>query len=252
MKKGYPDNPVAEDLFSDNYLLSKNVSLEEVKSKGYDLIELHFQSFPEIEKINEIQKYVSKVREMGFELVMHCPFLDVSDGIKLKLPVSVDGSLMAAKEEIINTIELCKKLNIKVLTMHASSALKSVSEDEFEKFMELLSNLNVKGIKLCIETGGLSISQLEKVILSGYYVNLDTAHLVLDLISWNVSDPNEVVWDFFVKHEDKIPILHLSQTDAGKDCHKSLDEEGVVNVNSKLLDYVKNKDVYVIFECKPN
>ena len=254
MKIGYPDNPVSEtlSLFSDSYLVS---AYADINKFDISAVELHFQAFTELDKTEKIKEYVDK---LNLEIVMHMPFLEI-DGKEFNhlLPVKVSGiehCKKAEEEDLRKAIKLCSELKIKFLTMHASTARIFLTDEEFDIFKDKIRILNdfaeENNVKLSIETGGLKIKQLEELMEIGLFITLDTAHLVLDLIEQDVEKPNEAAFDFFRENQDKIHVLHLSQTISGKDSHLNINEQGIITINKKLIDYSKDLDKTIIFEFK--
>jgi len=148
MKIGHPDNPVTETLkiFPNSYFISVCSSPEVLSKNGFNLIELHLQTFNEAEKEKELKQYVTKIRK-SFDLVMHCPFMGLEgEKFKLLLPEKISSNAISEKADIgkiRRVIELCGRLGIKFLTIHASSALKLLNDAEFLNFKKTILELDL-------------------------------------------------------------------------------------------------------------
>jgi len=265
MKIGHTDNPVTETLkiFPDSYFISVCSSPEVLAKNGFNLIELHLQTFAEAEKEKELGWYVAKNRKY-FDFVMHCPFMGL-DGEKFKilLPEKVSANTMSEKADINKikrVVELCGILGIKFLTIHASSALKFLVEREFSYFKKTISGLNLlandNGVVLCVETGGLSEEQLVELIKNGLRITFDTSHYFLDMTQLGIDGKkaNQKILEFFESNQAYIPVVHMSQPVDGKDAHASILDNGMINVHKTMLNVIKEKNLNtnVIFEFKPN
>lgn len=265
MKIGHPDNPIPQtlDLFKDSFFVSQNKTLDEYLKQGFNLIELHLQTFIELDKIKELQDYVKKVKDKNISLIMHCPIMEINKGkINALLPLkpeSFTNSKQLDKKEFKKAIEVCSKLGIGFMTMHASTPLNYFNDEEFIALKQVILELSIfakeRNVVLCIETGGLTIPQLENFMSNNIKITLDTAHLIVDLMKegYNKVEANQIVYDFFLRNKDNIPTIHMSQTEEGKDSHKNIKEEGVVTVNIRLIDYIKEQDLdtNIMFEFKP-
>ncbi|MFC1504567.1 hypothetical protein ACFL6D_04045, partial [Spirochaetota bacterium] len=73
-------------------------------------------------------------------------------------------------------------------------------------------------------------------------INLDTAHLVLDLEkmfpAWSHFKINQYITKFFKHHHEYITQLHLTQTKVG-DQHRPINENGIVSCNKDILRLTK-------------
>lgn len=263
LKIGYPDNPIAESkrLFPDIFFVSCYSSLKDVKEQGFNLIELHMQTFNELKDKEKLKEYAAEARKSGFYLIMHVPFMEI-EGEKFNhvLPLKIKAlpdAKEATQSELEESITVCSDLGISFLTIHASSAIKFMTEDEFKLFLEHIKKLNdfakSKNVTLCVETGGLTEKQLESLIENGLYITLDTAHLVLDILDQekDLEKANKSVIEFFKKNKEKIPIIHMTQTKQDKDAHMDIDEEGIVLINRELFDHIDHVFNHVMFEFKP-
>lgn len=265
MKIGHTDNPVSETLecFPNSYFVSACSSPELLSKNGFNLIELHLQTFTEAEKEKELELYVAKNRKY-FNLVMHCPFIGLAgEKYKLLLPVKVSANAVSEKADINKikrVVELCGKLRINFLTIHASSALKLLIASEFLDFKKTILELNLlaksKGVVLCVETGGLSEEQLVELIKNGLSITFDTAHFFLDMTQLGIDGEkaNQKTLEFFKSNQIYIPVVHMSQPLDGKDAHASILDNGMINVHKTMLNIIKEKhlNTKVIFEFKPN
>ncbi|MCG2788804.1 MAG: sugar phosphate isomerase/epimerase [Actinomycetia bacterium] len=265
MKIGHTDNPVTETLriFPNSYFISVCSSPEVLSKNGFNLIELHLQTFTEAEKEKELEQYVTKIR-IYFDLVMHCPFIGLEgEKYKLLLPEKVSSNTMSEKADINKmkrVVELCSKLGIIFLTIHASSALKLLIESEFSDFKKTIMELNLlaksKGVVLCVETGGLSEEQLADLIKNGLSITFDTSHFFLDMTQLGIGaeKANQKTLEFFKSNQIYIPVAHMSQPVDGKDAHASILDNGMINVHKTMLNMIKEKNLNtrVVFEFKPN
>lgn len=265
MKIGHTDNPVSETrgIFPDSYFVSACSSPELLSKNGFNLIELQLQTFGEAEKEKELERYVINIRK-DFNLVMHCPFIGLEGRTyRLLLPERVSSNTLSEKADI-NKIkrveELCRKLGIKFLTIHASSAMKMLNESEFADFKKTIIELNVlaktKGIVLCVETGGLSEEQLVGLIKNGLSITFDTAHFFLDMTQLGIDGEKagQETLEFFRSNQMYIPVVHMSQPVDGKDAHASILDNGMIHVHKTMLHMIREQqlDTRVIFEFKPN
>ena len=265
MKIGHTDNPVSETraIFPDSYFVSVCSSLGLLAQNGFNLIELHLQTFGEAEKESALARYAAKVKT-DFDLVMHCPFIGLEGSkFKLLLPVKVSSNAMAEQADIgkiRRVVELCGRLGIKFLTIHASSALKMLNAREFSGFTGIISELNLlagrRGVGLCVETGGLSEAQLAALIRDGLSITFDTAHFFLDLTLLGIDGEkaNQKTLEFFRSHQVNIPVVHMSQPVDGKDAHASILDDGMLHVHKTMLHDIRaqNLGTRVIFEFKPD
>jgi len=265
MKIGYTDNPVSETLgiFPGSYFVSVCSSPELLSKNGFNLIELHLQTFGEAEKEKELKRYVTKIMRC-FDLVMHCPFIGLEGGTyRLLLPEKVLSNTMSEKADInkiIRVEELCGELGIKFLTIHASSAMKMINEGEYSNFKKTILKLNwlakSQGVMLCVETGGLSEEQLVDLTKNGLNITFDTSHFFLDMTQLGIDGEkaNQKTLEFFISNQIYIPVVHMSQPVDGKDAHASILDSGMINVHKTMLNFIKDKNLNtrVIFEFKPN
>ena len=265
MKIGHTDNPVTETraIFPDSYFISVSSSPEHLFKNGFNLIELHLQTFTEAEKEKEMERYVAKNRKY-YDLVMHCPFIGLEgDKYKLLLPEKVSSNSMSEKadiDKIKRVVELCGILGIMFLTIHASSALKMLIESEFAGFKKTILELDMlaksKGVVLCVETGGLAEEQLVELIKNGLSITFDTSHFFLDMTQLGIGEEkaNRKTLEFFKSNQIHIPVVHMSQPVDGKDAHASILDNGMINVHKTMLNLIKAKNLNtrVVFEFKPN
>jgi len=100
---------------------------------------------------------------------------------------------------------------------------RSISEN-IPPFLDIFAK--EKNVTLCIETGGLTTEQLDNLMDKNINITLDTPHLILDLMKegYNNAEANQFVYDFFLRNKDKIPTIHMSQTEQGVDAHKNIKE----------------------------
>jgi len=198
-------------------------------------------------------------KKNNIEPVIHLPFLDTEENeIKLSwlvVPESYKGQLKAKEQSLDNLVkclDISSKYDVKYATFHVTSSKNTLNEREFKIFESKLSDLvaeaDKRGIKISVETGGVTENQL--VYLSNKYntaITLDLAHAHLDGIDYV---------DFYKKHKDKIKTVHLSQTSEGKDEHRHIYEAGVIDVDSILTevakDYSKGDVKFVILETFPD
>ncbi|MDO9542328.1 MAG: TIM barrel protein [Kiritimatiellia bacterium] len=265
MKIGHTDNPVTEtlEIFPDSYFVSVCSSTELLSRNGFNLIELHLQTFTEAEKEKELEQYVAKNRK-HYDLVMHCPFIGLAgDKYKLLLPEKVSSNTMSEKadiNQIKSVVKLCGKLGVKFLTIHASSALKMLAESEFINFKKTIMELDLlaksKGVVLCVETGGLSEEQLVDLIKNGLSITFDTSHFFLDITQLGIGEEkaNQKTLEFFKSNQIYIPVAHMSQPVDGKDAHASILDNGMISMHKTMLNIIKEKNLNtkVIFEFKPD
>ena len=78
---------------------------------------------------------------------MHCPFMGLEgEKFKLLLPEKISSNAISEKADIgkiRRVIELCGRLGIKFLTIHASSALKLLNDAEFLNFKKTILELDL-------------------------------------------------------------------------------------------------------------
>ncbi|MFC1670856.1 hypothetical protein ACFL20_10730, partial [Spirochaetota bacterium] len=140
-------------------------------------------------------------------------------------------------------------LDIKYVTFHATKACTILSSEDYNMFKKKINELvqfiedNSLSVKIAVETGGILPKQLiDLENTTGVSINLDTAHLVLDL---EVMQPecshfkiNQQVTKFFKNNYKRINQLHLTQTKLG-DQHLPINEDGIVSCNKDILRLIQ-------------
>ncbi len=200
--------------------------------------------------------------------------------------------------DLKRTIDLVSEAGIEYLTTHVTAPgifLKGKSWQEYvSRICELAEYIQKenKNVKLAIETGGIMqfnelFSQVKE--RTGYEVcfNLDTAHLLLDLMHieknklMNRSKPaneekndveeikkivegrlpklNKKVIDFYKRNKDKIKVIHLTQTAPWVDMHEGIEDGlGILSCNEEIIrlaneNYRKKGDKkYLMIESEPS
>lgn len=194
-------------------------------------------------------------------------------------------ALEAKMADIKGTIDLASAAGIKDLTMHATYPGVFMNEEDFATYTERVAGLahyikdNDKGVNLAIETGGITPAQMVKLredVLNktGYALNfnLDTAHLMCDLLevivgNLNMSDAearqkvsdsvhtilpslNQRILDIDEENEDSISVMHLTQTGLFYDFHDGIEDPlGILTCNEKLIH--RRGDRHIMIESKP-
>ena len=200
------------------------------------------------------------------------------------------SGLEAKLEDVKQTIDLASDAGIEVLTMHVTAPGIFLDHEDMVRYADKICELSdyiqdgEKNVTLAIETGGITPNNLvwlydrvkEK---TGYEIafNLDTAHLLLDLmeiekeklkdeeeefakkqVMSKLPKLNQRIVDFYKMHKDKIKVLHLTQTSPWVDLHSGIEDSlGILSCNEELIrrvnrDYEENRNKrYLMIESEP-
>lgn len=271
---GFPDNPLSrtQRLFPDNYMVSQNGGIASLRRRSphASLIELHFQLCEEIPAsaapLKTLKDYVKRARSLGYSLIAHAPFLvDKNkrghpymplnfDFVWPVVPTAYTRKPIAMIEDIevrvlkapqscyLRLFRVLEGLGITTCTIHVGRPALRFSKSDWRKalaFLKWASHTAAKhNITLAVETGGVKEKELRDVVRCGCGVNLDTAHLFLDLMHDGKSarEANAGVLRAARRLMPHIRVLHLCQTLAGKDAHLDLlDKRGVITVNDAIV-----------------
>lgn len=275
---GFPILPkMRNTLFPDNYLINNNRVLEKRKDdltlRG-SVLELHYQTVEEFNCLDrqdrkEIRAYVDDLKERGYRFMIHHPFLHQRgeghlnmDFAWLTIPEKFkSGKVFVteipyfkqknyAREVPLETtqefLRYCDFLGVRNITFHATKPGEFLVGKDYQEYDDKIGELGgfIKkeglDVAIAVETGGITIEQLVDLHQKhSVNVNLDTAHLFLDL---DLLHPelsyfhiNQKVADFFREHRDFIPQLHLTQTSGG-DAHDPISERGMLTwCNEEIL-----------------
>ena len=270
---GFPINPKLKNtLFPNNYVLTNNLILEKKLDELQGcVLELHFQSMEDFTELyddekNELRDYVKFLKSKNFKFMIHHPFVTQTGKNFFEMDYSwltvpnkyksgenyaskIGGVKNYAWEMDINVskqfLEFTDFLGIRNLTLHASKSGIFLDEKDFHdyklKIEELVNFIQKKSldVEIAVETGGITPEQLLE--LHDKYntnINLDTAHMVLDLKALHHElshfTINDQITKFFKKNHSFITQLHLNQTKIG-DQHLPINEDGIVTCNKDIL-----------------
>jgi len=262
IRLGFIDNPsqTSARLFDNPFTVSAITDpIKVIKDLNFNLIEIQLPLTEEVslegKNFERIKEYVNELRENNIYIMLHAPFLTEELRFKwLVKPSDFDDAVELSVEEIRRTIDLCAKLSIERLTVHATTVGVFLSAAKFEvlksRLKRLLDYIKQKKyiIKLSIETGGLKKEQLlELAGIPGLFITFDLAHYCLDNI-----EPQQSTLDFFDRIAGRVSQVHLSQTEKGKDLHMPVYNEGFIN-NRAFISHLKRveHDLFIVLECRP-
>ncbi len=274
---GFPLNPkIKNTIFPNNYLITNNIIVDQkVHELTGSVIELHYQSLSDFTDLTtdekkEVKEYVNNLRNLNYKFMTHLPFLKQKseeyfdfDYTWLVVPNKYIEhnrfiSKIGGKEnygieidlEIVKSfLEFSDFLDIEYATIHATKPGVVLNDSDFKIYKKKIKELikfisdHSLSVKLAVETGGIMPKHLVELRREyGTMINLDTAHLVLDLEVMNPEmsyfNLNQVVTKFFKEHNDDIKQLHLTQTKLG-DQHRPINEEGIVSCNHDILRLIQ-------------
>jgi len=259
IKIGFADNPgcQTQKIFEDSFIVSlKHDTIKAAKEFNFDLIELHtalLEEIPESEsKIMEFKDYVAKLKQNSIYVMMHFPF--TKKNMKyywLVKPDSFDNAAELSWDEITNILNFCSGLGIERLTIHAARYGVNLNITEFnllkDKLLKIISYIkeNNMGIKLSVETGGLTKQQLVNLAATPeLFITFDLTHYILD-----TNDSIEQAIEFFGRISDKVFQIHLSQSQEGEDMHQPLYIKGAID-NKAFIRHLKtvSHDLFILLE----
>ncbi|MBT4935545.1 TIM barrel protein [Candidatus Woesearchaeota archaeon] len=277
LRLGFPILPgIRNTLFPDNYLLPNNMVLEDILADRFDdselrgmTLELHYQTLSDFNELSMaekiiIRKDVEKLRVKGYNFMIHHPFLHQRGSERYDMnfvlhtiPSEFDlGSIGAQEFEdgfSEKFLKYCAFLEIQNVTIHATKPRLSFDKREFEDYSSKIGKVadiaRRLGVTIAIETGGITREQLVSLHSThGTYINLDTAHLFLDL---DTSSPGEfyqenrqAVVDFFRNRRKIIPQLHLTETHE-EDQHLPIYERGILGQCNRGILQIMNEDLHL-------
>lgn len=259
IKIGFADNPdcQTQEIFEDGFIVSlKHDTIKSAKDFNFDLIEMHMallEEIPEDEsKIRIFREYTVKLKQNNIYVMMHFPF--TKKDMKyywLVKPESFDNAVELSWDKITDILNFCSGLKIERLTIHAAMYKVKLNLTEFkllkDKLLKIISYIkeNNLGIKLSVETGGLTKQQLVNLsAIPELFITFDLTHYILD-----TNDSIEQAVEFFDKISDKVFQIHLSQSQEGRDMHQPLYSEGVID-NKTFIKHLKtvNHDLFILLE----
>lgn len=289
---GFPLNPqIKNTLFPDNYIITNN---ELIKKRTEEfrgsVIELHYQTINEFNELtkkdkSDARKFIKDLRKKDYRFMIHHPFLYQKGPEHFNMDFAW---LTIPKNHKINNIQelpldVCKSflefsnyLDIRNITFHATKPIEVgknkellylLDKEDFgdfsNKIEELTDYIHKKklDVEIAVETGGITRANLIDLHMKyGTNINLDTAHLFLDLDAMYHDTMSNVKKDeattiFFKENRNFIPQLHLTQFNKG-DEHLPINEKGRLNCNKDILRIIQNdyetsgKDYLVMIESE--
>ena len=177
------------------------------------------------------------------------------------VPKSYNSALPAFEKTIqqgIDNIEFAKKYGADRITMHVTKPGIMLDNDAFNSYLTKWKVLHEegikKGVKVLVETGGITQNQILKLRDEGAYFNLDTAHAFIDGID---------VLQLYNLIGSQIREIHLSMTKDGKNYHAGVNYTGegyspkLRKINESIARKVserqlKGDDITLILEVSPS
>lgn len=177
------------------------------------------------------------------------------------VPESYNGRFPAFEKTIEQGIENIKFANMygaDRITIHVTKPGVMLNETEFNHYLEKWNMLYKKGkelgVKVLVETGGVTQKQMLKLKNEDAYFNLDTAHALIDKID---------VLQLYNLLNENIKEIQLSMTKDEMDYHKGVDYTGkgynplLRKINAEIVRKVSkrqkdNDDITLILEDNPS
>lgn len=274
-----PPGVLHNTLFPGDFLIANQQKIAQGKiGKPGMVLELHYQTLDEFQSMtraqwNEVRDFVVGMRRKGYTFMIHFPFLIQKgegpfnmDYAWLTVPESmraaatyvsrVNGSTNFAREVSLDLakefLQYADHINVPNITFHATKPGTFLLGQDFEDFSSKVGELAYHArrqdlcVKIAIETGGVTPSQLLRLNQEhGTGINLDTAHLFLDLDmqhpEWCFARINQEIVKFFEENHHIIPQLHFTQTTAAKDAHLPIHEAGVMECNKEIIQIMQEQ-----------
>ena len=211
----------------------------------------------------ELDQYMQTTRDLGIDTTVHLPFMHAADSkqpqdcklLWMVVPEAYNGFLKAEElplEVYKKAIDFAAPKGIKYFTLHVTTHGTFFTPEEFNSFSKKLGILaeyaESRNARICVETGGIREDELLELIdIHPVDITLDIAHADIDGIGYE---------QFYQDNKDRIPVIHISQTEKGQDLHYCISKEmeNGLDVASFLQTLRKDKHLekYIVYECQPH
>jgi sugar phosphate isomerase/epimerase len=218
-------------------------SLDYAEENGINVVELVIEP-PEILLNENQQKFIELIEKYSLSKQIHGPFIDMN------LCSNNNYISNASVQTYLETIELCHKIECKILTIHpgfANFMLKPIRRFNKQKLKigidKLLNCSNRYGINICLENmpTRTNIMTSYKNIVEVYnFIEREDLSITYDTSHYFICDGNvEQLWE---KFHNKIRNIHIVDTlDKKYDSHSPL---GAGAINFKHIFEIINSYNY--------
>ena len=251
------------------------------------MLEFHFQEYSELPnlkwEINAAKNYLQMAGASTLDVVMHAPFMkekgsgpnngfnwdfkwlvvprEYRGSDSIIVPGSNIGVQRVKQKELYKTATVADMLGIEVVTYHVTKPGLLIDGQDLENYGKRIADLqgfiksNNFSIKPSIETGGIALEDLlELSVAHDTLITFDSAHAYLDLRAqgYSIEDANQGVVQWYLRMQDRIEVVHLTQTKDKADLHMKVSAPGILTANEELLKIVAKQDdaPSVMMECE--